>query len=201
METAQMSKTTLLAFTLALTTPAVALAQPAQPETLIGKGHGAQLTGWYLAPSSAFTTVDGRFGNDFGLRGVLMLNERFGIGLAGHFLATTRTVIEDNYIRDVGAYGGLYLQYTVAPSRLVHAYADLILGSGGWCSHTTTDECDERTFAVIEPTVNVELNLAPNCKLALGVGYRQAITDKGPGLSGGDLSGVVARTSIVLGAF
>jgi hypothetical protein len=192
-----MNKLIFAAITLlGLGTPALA-----QTETLIQSSNLPRLTGWYIAPSSSFTNLDGRMGHALGLRGAVMLDERFGIGLAGALITTSGTTLERNLIRDVGGYGGLYLQYIFLPDRLIHAYLDLTLGTGSWCSETREDECNERLFAVIEPTVNAELNVSPHFKVALGVGWRQALAERGPGLGSADLSGFVARTSVILGSF
>ena len=48
---------------------------------------------------------------------------------------------------------------------------------------------------------NLELNVARHVRVATGVGYRFAVAAKGDGPSSGDLSGIVARTSVVFGSF
>jgi hypothetical protein len=186
---------------------ATALAQtgPAEKpptQTLVQPGAPLRLSGWYLAPTAGFTSINGNLGYLPGLRGALMLNDKFGVGLAFNFMATDHTEIHDRTARHVGGYGGAYAQYVFHSTDLVHAYADATIGSGGWCEQSTEDDCDVRHFAFLEPTVNVELNIARNVRLATGVGYRLALAEKtDPTQSRRDLAGIVARTSLVFGSF
>jgi hypothetical protein len=181
---------------------ATALAQGSPPAATLSQQRGPlAVTGVYLAPTAGFTSFAGGTGYVAGLRGALMLNESFGVGLAGNFIGTGHTRLGDDEVRDVGVYGGLYLQYVFRSTELVHGYADTTIGGGSFCPRSYGDSCDERDFAFVEPTVNVEINLAKNLRLAAGVGYRFALAEDGPGLSSGDLSGTVARTSLIIGIF
>jgi hypothetical protein len=173
-------------------------AMPPAQETVMGS---PRVSGWYLAPTTAFTTLAGDRAFATGLRGAVMFNQRFGLGLAGNIMTTSQTRLSDDQVRHIGGYGGLYLQYVLQSNRLVHAYADATLGSGSFCVQSVGDDCATRDFAFAEPTLNLEVNLARHLRFAAGVGYRAAIADDGPGFDSGDLSGVVVRTSLVLGAF
>ena len=179
--------------------PAPAAAPPA--ETLVGQSEPLRFTGWYLAPTAGFSSFNGRLAYLPGLRGAIMLNRRLGIGFAGSLVGTDRTRINDDEVRHVGAYGGSYAQFILRSTSLVHAYVDATLGSGSWCEQSVNDECDGRAFGFFEPTLNVELNIAKNVRLATGVGYRLAIAEERAGQSRTSMSGVVVRTSLVLGVF
>jgi hypothetical protein len=175
---------------------------PAPAQTLIQPGAPLYYTGWYLAPTAGFTSIDGHFGYVPGLRGAIMLNAKFGVGLAVNFVGTDDTRLRDHDVRQVGAYGGGYLQYVFRSTDLVHVYADTTIGSGSWCQQSVGDDCAERHFAFLEPTLNVELNLARSVRLATGIGYRLALADRiEAGQSRRDMAGVVARTSLVFGSF
>jgi hypothetical protein len=132
-----------------------------------------------------------------------MLNGKFGVGAAANFMATDETEIHDGgAVRHVGGYAGAYAQYVFLSDSLVHGYADATIGSGGWCEQGDDKHCEVRHFGFVEPTVNLELNLTRHVRLAAGVGYRLAIAEKvAPAQSRRDLAGVVARTSLVIGAF
>jgi hypothetical protein len=197
-----MFKLGLVSMVLLASTAAFA-AEPATPpsQTLVEQDQPLRLTGWYLAPTAGFTSLNGKLAYLPGLRGAIMLNQRFGVGLAGNLIGTNDTYLGDNDVREVGAYGGFYAQYIFRSTDLVHAYADATVGGGGWCQQSANDDCDGREFAFIEPTVNVELNLARNVRLAAGVGYRGAIAERVTGHSRSSMSGVVARTSLVVGVF
>jgi hypothetical protein len=197
-----MLKISLASMVLFASTSAFA-ADPAAPapQTLVEQSQPLRMTGWYLAPTAGFTSFNGKLAYLPGLRGAIMLSQRFGVGLAANLVGTNDTHLGDNDVREVGAYGGFYFQYVLRSTDLVHAYVDTTLGRGGWCQQSANDDCDGRQFAFIEPTANVELNLARNVRLAAGVGYRGAIAEKTAGFSRGSMSGVVARTSLVMGVF
>jgi hypothetical protein len=157
-------------------------------------------TGYSLALSSGFTRVGERNGQTFGGRGVLMLGGTFGIGLAGHVIGTSDMDLDEEDVREAGLYGGLYLQGVLGSTDLIHTFVDVTLGGGGWCERSFAGECDDYEFSLVEPTLNVEVNLIANLRVALGVGYRQVIEDEGREPDGG-LSGVVVRGSFVVGQF
>jgi hypothetical protein len=175
---------------------------PAPVQTVVQPGAPLRFTGWYLAPTGAFTSLGGTRTYAPGLRGALMLNQRLGVGMAFSFLANDHTRIGDDNARKLGGYGGGYAQYVFRSTDLLHAYVDATVGSGGWCEQSVNDRCNVRHFALFEPTLNAELNLTRNVRLATGVGYRFAFAEKqAPGQSRNDMSGIVARTSLVIGMF
>jgi hypothetical protein len=176
--------------------------QPSPAQALVEPGAPLRMTGWYLAPTAAFTTIDGHRGYVPGLRGAFMLNNRLGVGMAVNFMATDQTHLRHDDVRQVGAYGGAYAQYIFRSSDRLHVYADATIGSGSWCQQSTGDDCNERKFAFLEPTLNLEVNITRNVHLATGVGYRLALAERNEASeSRGDMAGIVARTSLVVGAF
>lgn len=192
----------LIALTSGTASAQTASPEPTPPQTLIRSAEPFRYSGWYVAPTAGFTSIDHQLGYLPGVRGALMLNGKFGLGLAASFMATDRTEIHDHMARQVGGYAGAYAQYVFLSDSLVHAYADATIGSGGWCEQSTADDCQVRHFGFVEPTLNLELNLTRHVRLATGVGYRLAIAEKlTPAQSRRDLAGVVARTSLVIGVF
>ena len=149
--------------------PAPGLVSRPVAETLSNR-PGSRISGWYLAPTSGFTSMVGSRGYLFGMRGVLMLDQRFGIGIAGNLVGTDDTRLQDDQVRHLGGYGGLYLQYVLASNRLVHGFVDTTMGSGAWCEQSVNDDCDGQKFAFLEPTANLELNVAKHLRLAAGIG-------------------------------
>ncbi len=175
------------------------------PESLFQSGRrpDARL-GWYVAPQSGFTSLAGSRAYTFGLRGALVVNRTWGFGLAGNLLGNDATHIGEHHARNFGGYGGVYYQYVFRSNSVVHGYADVTAGGGGWCPSITDerDDCKSATsFAFLEPTLNLELNIVQNVRFAAGIGYRAALAEDGGGLTSRQLSGVVARTSIVVGMF
>jgi len=181
----------------------------AEQETLVGyhRAETTHVSGWFVAPTFATTSFASQLGYLPGLRGGIYLNQRFAVGVTANVLATQDSHIGDHDGRNVGTYGGLLLQYTVHSNQLLHASVESTLASGRWCNTvgdgkgTAPDGCSGRTFLAFEPAANLELNVARHVRIATGVGYRFAVAAKGDGPSSGDLSGIVARTSVVFGSF
>ena len=206
-----------LLLSLTATTPAWAQAQntpaPApvgnEPETLFGHrtDDSLHLSGWFLAPTFSTTSFGNTLAYGPGLRGGIYLNRRLAIGLAGTIVATDDTGIKDDEVRNIGSYGGLFLQYLVHSDKLLHVTFESTLGDGKWCQRigdanaTERDGCTGRNFLVFEPSASVELNLSRHVRVATGLGYRFAAAASGDGPSSREMSGVVMRSSVVFGTF
>jgi hypothetical protein len=181
----------------------------AEQETLVGyhRAETTRVSGWFVAPTFATTSFASQLGYLPGLRGGIYLNQRFAVGVTANVLATQDSHVGDHDGRNVGTYGGLLLQYVVHSNQVLHASLESTLASGRWCNTvgdgkgTAPDGCSGRTFLAFEPVANLELNVARHVRVATGVGYRFAVAAKGDGPSSGDLSGIVARTSVVFGSF
>jgi hypothetical protein len=146
---------------------ATAPAARGTPESLFQSGRRPDAKiGWYVAPTSGFTSLAGSRAYTVGLRAALVLNRSYGFGLAGHFIGNDQTRFHENDARAFGGYGGAYFQYILKSNGLVHGFADVTAGAGGWCGVLTNDDCQSsRQFAFIEPTVNAELNIVQNVRL------------------------------------
>jgi hypothetical protein len=194
---------------LAQLAPASAASSGDQEETLIHPqpNPAAWLSGWFIAPTFGTTSFGGTLASSPGLRGGIYLNRRVAVGLAFNGLVTPESSADDQRVRNVGGYGGLLLQYVVQSNRLVHVSFESTVGSGKWCTEIgdgkngTYDGCQGRTFLVFEPVGNVEFNVSHHVRIATGVGYRFAAAANGDGPSSREMSGLVARTSLVLGTF
>lgn len=209
-----------LALLLSLTASAPAWAQapaastpapPAtnEPETLLGHraDDSVHVSGWFVAPTFATTSFGNTLAYGPGIRGGIYLNRHLAIGLTGNVVATDDTAIKDNEVRNIGTYGGLYLQYLLHSDKLLHVAFESTLGDGKWCQRvgdanaTEPDGCTGRNFLVFEPVASLELNLARHVRVATGLGYRFAAAASGTGPSSREMSGVVMRTSVVFGSF
>jgi hypothetical protein len=187
--------------------PAAAPAQPAAAPAVMAQPAPAAVpqapgaVGWYFAPTTGFTTFGGDGAFLLGARTALFVHRTIGVGLAGTFLATDKAgLTRDSQPRNVGSYGGLYFQYVLQDERSVHAYLDATVGAGEFCSKPGLGRCDGQSFTFAEPTANVEANLGKAVKVSAGVGYRFAGAGSGE-LTSGEMSGIVVRTSLSVGAF
>jgi hypothetical protein len=181
------------------------------PQTLIGPDGFLRHSGWYVAPSFGVTGVDSHVGYLSGLRGAWVMNRTFGIGLAANGFGWD--VLHSDSLnthadrRMAGGYGGLLLQYNIAPDRLVHGFVDSTIGGGAACYDTHEanrwESCPSATaFFVFEPSANVEVNVTKFMRVAVGGGYRLALSDTmNKGLASSDLSGFLARANLEFGQF
>ena len=180
--------------------------QPAdRPETIFNERPVR--TSWYVAPTSAATTIDDDLIYLPGVRGAWLPNRNLGLGLAFNVFMneeiTGVAALDD--ARVAGVYGGFMLQYVVGSTRLVHGLIDTTLGGGGLCIReplSSLEDCEStHAFFAIEPTLSVEINVASFARLAVGGGYRFAFAEAGSPLSNSELGGFVARTSFEFGQF
>jgi hypothetical protein len=178
---------------------------PVEPETLTAGASpdGTRVSGWFVAPSVGTTVFGDGVQYTPGLRAGLYLNKRFAVGVAAQGLVSSNTVIDANEVRNLGSYGGLLVQYVWRSDQLIHASIESTIGDGRWCGAEASgsDSCASKRFLVLEPAANLEINLARHVRLASGVGYRLAVGGGGEGPSSRDMSGLLVRTSLVLGSF
>jgi hypothetical protein len=181
------------------------------PQTLFGPDSFLRHSGWYVAPSFGMTGALGHVGYLTGLRGAWVMNRTFAIGLAangfGGNVLHSDSLATDVDRRMAGGYGGVLLQYNVAPDRLVHGFVDSTIGGGAACYDTDdanrSESCPSAAaFFVFEPSANVEVNVTKFMRVAVGGGYRLALSDTmNKGLASSDLSGFLARANLEFGEF
>lgn len=150
-------------------------------KTLLGKNisHGG-----YLGISMGYSLIDNENAFTAGGRLGWVINHRLVLGFAG------RGFVNDVYYSDdasnhgkvlSGGYGGLLIEPVVGSRLPVHLSFPIIIGAGGltynetyyegaepWDSYTT----DEDGFVVVEPGVEVELNMLKFFRIAIGASYR-----------------------------
>ena len=179
------------------------------PETLIGPDGFLRHSGWYVAPSFGMTGVNGHVGYLTGL-GAWVMNRTFGIGLAangfGWDVLHSDSLATHVDRRMAGGYGGLLLiQHRSRPPgsrvrRQHHRRRRRLLRHPrrqplGICPSGAA-------FFVFEPSANVEVNVTKFMRVAVGGGYRLALSDTmNKGLASSDLSGFLARANLEFGQF
>jgi hypothetical protein len=143
---------------------------------------------YYVAPLLQLTHWQDRSGVMIGGKGAWMMNQKFGLGLAGFGLMSKNSIGEidqsNNAFLQAG-YGGVLLEYIPHPERLVHFSFPLVVGMGG-AAYTNNamgrnntgsysyEVYDTDTFFVLEPGLQAELNLARFMRLGLAFTYRFA---------------------------
>jgi len=130
-------------------------------------------SGGFFAPAARYTQVDGKWGLMFGGRGGWIINHSFILGAAGYRLSENN--IKSDIADSSGAmrayslsYGGLEMEYVVEPDDLVHIGFGALLGGGN--AGFSGGESD--SFFVIEPGLNIELNVSRHFRINLGAAWR-----------------------------
>ena len=214
---------TILTTALCLLATASLHAQEERPlRTLLGNGRPLDHGGWGAATAS-YTRILDQDAMLVGARGAWMIDHRFSLGIAGHglvipvanaaydavLLAEGRTLSRGSTF--VGGYGGLLLEPVIAYRSPVHITLPLIVGAGGvgYQRHTELPEDfdpftyqeDVCAFFVVEPGVELEVNLIPLVRVGVGASYRYTSDITLPGTPKDVLHGLNAGLTIKVGSF
>ncbi len=149
-----------------------------------------------------------------GVTGGIILDNHFVVGMGFYGIANEVDFIgvEPQTKQFLyGGYGGLVLGALIAPKEIIHIYVPVLLGAGG--AYITendyrndngryVNEFDESSaFAVIEPGIEVELNLTKFFKIGLGASYRYVTESNLANMTNNDLSGYSGSFSLKFGNF
>ncbi len=163
----------------------------AQEETLFGTD--SITFGGYGAVSVRFTPVKGETGVLVGGYGGILLNSQLmigggGFGLVNDIKASPAANAFYNPSHDLFlefGYGGGIIEYTIIPHKLMHATFGVLVGGGAatyrynmwndnwsWMDATSSSTTKTDVFFVVEPSVNIELNMISWMRMDLGGSYR-----------------------------
>ncbi len=188
-----------------------------------------QSSGGYGAPELKVGPINGETSLFVGGRGGWIIGHKFVLGGAGYGLTTNNTFMEDLADKPIGVgadstrtidigmgYGGLLLEYILFPKSAIHLSFPLIIGAGGstlnakkyqdssnlnpneWALY---DYVESSGFFLLEPGINVELNMAKFFRLTAGANYRYISGTNLQRLSDNDLSGVNFNITFKFGGF
>lgn len=179
-------------------------------QTLLGKNIS---NGGYLGLSMGYTQINGTDALTAGGRLGWVINHRFVIGIAGNGFANsvynndpvlqTETIIE-------GGYGGIFVEPVIGSRLPVHLSFPIIFGAGNvslnksfydgadpWESYSF----DEDTYALVEPGVEIELNMLKCFRIAVGASYRYTTGIHLQNLHSGLLDGISGNVGLKFGKF
>lgn len=188
----------------------------AQENQTIFKGGDLKRSGGYGALSNKFTTINGSYANMPEVYGGWFINRRLMIGVAA--AATTNRIpvpIENQYGTGESLsyqYGqfGLMTEFVTASTKRVHINFNLMTGAGfilqydrsNWDHWEFEDDAhDPDCFFVMEPGLQLELNLFRWMRFSPGVSYRRAFGSNSKGLTDDELSGVSGNLTLKFGRF
>ncbi len=178
---------TLAAFLLAAAICLPASAQEREEMSTIfgGKDGNIEHGGWG-GLSFGYTQIKGKDTYLMGARGGWLIDHHFTIGMAGYGYVSDNEymdIIEGTAINIAGGYGGLFLQAAIAPNYPVHVNIPVLIGAGGiaytdqkWWDGNSYDDygssIDSDAYFVLEPGLEIEVNLIKFMRLAVGGSYR-----------------------------
>lgn len=176
----------------------------AQEQTLVGKniengGYGGLV--WKL------TSIKGNSAILAGARGGWILNHTFAIGGGGYSTISdikAEVFTEDNepwYI--ILDYGGLELEYIHNSDKLVHMTFHTLIGGGQVRlvqDHSDYEIASDNLF-VIEPSLDVDLNITNWFRLGVGISYRLVTGLDSDIVNNSDVSGVNGLLILKFGKF
>ncbi len=189
--------------------------QAQEEETLLS---GGLESGGYGAPVVKFTTVKGEFAVMVGGYGGWLINHSFMIGGGGFGLVTSHEVDPASWsfygIPEAGriefGYGGGMLEFIFSPMAVIHSTVSLLIGGGsvsmrnsyvGLFDTMDGNEGVRDGVFVLEPSVNVELNVTSFFRVNAGASYRFVSGTSMFGLKNSDLSGGSINLALKFGKF
>ena len=190
--------------------------------TLFGSNHDIDHGGWG-APTAAYTRIMDQDAMLVGVRGGWFIDHRLTLGIAGYGLVTdVPNPAYDAFLVESGrsprfasqfrtGYGGLLIEPIIAYKSPVHISLPIMIGAGG-CGYETytalppdfdplTYKDDVQAYFVVEPGVDLELNLVRMVRLGIGASYRYTTDIDLPGTPKDALRGFNASVSIKVGSF
>lgn len=180
----------------------------AQEQTLVGNGEITN--GGFGGPVIKYTQIKNEPAVLIGGRGGWIINHTFVIGGGGYGLANQ--IEGDNFI-DFSkpyinfGYGGLELEYIIQSDQIVHFSVYTLIGAGGVNyrdnMHSSWDNWDYNSdeFFVLEPALNVEVNITSFFRINAGANYRYISGVNYDNLKNEDLAGFSGVLTLKFGNF
>jgi hypothetical protein len=171
----------------------------------------------FLSGDVRFSRVADTYGTFVGGKAAAILNDKLFLGVAGFGFAHPRKVSKtksDIYSEEKAylnfGYGGVLLEYCIFPKELVSYSFGVIIGAGGYSfspesarNSSSNNENNDPTdvFFVIEPEINIYLNVERFLRLGAGVSYRITNGIEYHGFSDSDFAHPSLSLSISFGWF
>jgi hypothetical protein len=157
-------------------------------KTIFGNTDHKISHGGYAAISVGYTQIDKQDVMTLGGRAAWVIDHHVAVGLAGKafmnsvFIEGDFPYTSENGLYLSGGYGGFFVEPVVAPNFPIHVAFPILIGGGGfvlndhtWHDYSWEDEYyepyDWDSYFVVEPGVEVELNVVKFLRLAFGVSY------------------------------
>jgi len=197
--------------------------EPKEEMKTIITGKHLKFSGCFISPELKGTIMNDGYGFLMGGRLGVIFNDKFSIGLGGYGLTTEHLVDLTAYpevddIAKIGfGYGGLVFEYTLFGNKMIHFTIPVLVGGGGaslykdvvideeeWTWEQWSDQFntyESSGFFVVEPGVNLEVNITKFMRFDLGASYRLVEFTEMDYLSNSDLSNLAVNASLKFGLF
>jgi hypothetical protein len=190
--------TATLLFVLTLTCPSL-LAQN-EPKTLVGDGEG-WISG-FGGPFIEFSEIGNELSIGSGGGGAVLFSNMLYVGGYGVGYVRNSQNLNNQSVKIEMSHGGLWLGYIHRPENLIHGAFSTKFG---WGETTVMDEFNVRLSGsdifVIQPQLEVEMNLTLWFKINAGLGYRWTSGLDDPLLTDSDINGVNGTLTFIFGWF
>ena len=168
--------------------------------------------GGYGAPVLKFTSIGDEFALFIGAQGGWVLNNRIVLGLAFYTLANniTKKDLTGNKTEDATLYtnffyGGAFFKYIFFPKKLFHFSTGFIVAAGAIEFNERKENSEYSAardkFLVVEPEVNLYINVIEFFKIGIGVTYRVIFSSDTSGATNSDLGGFSGQFMMEFGKF
>ena len=158
-------------------------------QTIFGNRDHKTDHGGYAGLTVGYTQIDGNDVMTLGGRAGWLIDHHVTIGLAGKafmnsiFIEGNFAGAPENGLYLSGGYGGLFIEPIIAPMFPIHVSFPVMIGGGGLVlnDHTWHDydweydyyePYDWDSYFVVEPGVEIELNVVKYFRIAVGGSYR-----------------------------
>ena len=171
----------------------------------------------FFAPEVKYTRLCGGGALYGGLKSALLYNNKYAIGISfGSFLTeTVREGIDSEGnaagLNMVMAYGGFYFDYITSFNSPVQISFPTLIGGGGIFllekrppnTYGIIDEglVEGGVYFVLEPSINLEINVSKIIRVGFGIGYRFIINSDLERYSDKDLSAPSVNLTTKFGIF
>ena len=177
----------------------------AQDEMLFS---GEVESGGFGGPVFKASQLNGESAILLGGHGGWLMNHKLLIGGGGYGLINEIGIegLDDTSLSF--GYGGAYAEYIISSSKLLHLSIGSMFGIGGvgYTRNSSDDEDaiiddDGESFLVIEPSINVNLNVNKHFRLSVGASYRHINEVSYQDRNASDLNGYSLQIFAKMGLF
>lgn len=196
-------------------------------QTIFGNRTGKVSHGGYAAITTSYSQIAGQDAFALGGRAGWLIDHHVTIGVMGQ--GFVNSIYVDTYdfptypgedpvdgLYLVGGYGGFFIEPIIAPNFPVHVAFPILIGGGGAAWNYTTwydygwqddyyydyyEPYDYDGFFVLEPGIEIELNLVKFIRASVGATYRYVTDLQLDGTPKDAMNGFTGNFSLKFGKF